>query len=107
MLMLLDEQLRIIWVNKAFFETFVLGAEILGRALDDVWPGRSTHHELWNALEETASGGRPFSEHWVSHAFGRESSTPMRFSARCIPAEGDRPSLTLVEMEESSRGHAS
>jgi hypothetical protein len=26
----------------------------------------------------------------------------MKFGARCIPAEGDRPSLTLVVMEESS-----
>jgi hypothetical protein len=36
-LMLLDDQLRVIWVNRASFETFLVGAEILGRPLDELW----------------------------------------------------------------------
>jgi two-component system CheB/CheR fusion protein len=99
-LMLLDEQLRIAWVNKAFFETFVVGAEVLGRVLDDVWPARTTHPELWNALEETVSGGKPFQHITVTHPFGRKSESAMSLSARCMPAEGERPALTLVEMED-------
>lgn len=106
-LMVLDEELRIVWVNKAFFETFVMGAEVLGRSLDEVWPGRTAHPELWQAFEETVAGGKSFAEIWVSHPFGRQDGRPMKFAARCIPAEGNRPALTLVEMEESSGGRAS
>lgn len=101
-LMVLDDQLRLLWVNKGFFETFVMGAEVLGRGLDDVWAGRTTHTELWDALEETAATGAPFDSVWVTHPFARDSRHPMRFSARSMPAEGDRPALTLVVMEEAA-----
>ena len=99
-LVLLDEQLRIVWVNKAFFETFVVGAEILGQPLEEVWPSRAILPELWAALEEAASAGTPFADVWVPHPFGRQNGRPMRFGARCIPAEGERPPLTLVVIEE-------
>jgi two-component system CheB/CheR fusion protein len=101
-LMLLDPQLKIVWVNKRFFETFVVGTEILGRPLDDVWAGRSGHPDLWNALEETASGGKPFSGIRISDPFGRTLDRVARFSARCIPADGDRPALTLVVIEANA-----
>lgn len=101
-LMLLDEQLRITWVNRAFFDTFKVGAEILGRPLEEVWNSRAGHPALWNALEETAAHETPFSNIAVIGAFGRKSDLPMRFGARCIPTEGDRPALTLVVMEEAA-----
>jgi len=100
-LLLLDEQLRVIWVNKRCFETFVMGAEILGRSIDEIWPaGREAHPELWNGFEETAAKGKPFDPVSITHPFGRTEAHPMKFSARCIPGEGERPSLTLVVIEE-------
>ena len=99
-LMLLDDQLRILWVNKAFFETFSVGAEVLGRSLDEVWLGRSIEPALWSAFEECAASGRDFGDLIIKHPFGRASDRPMRFSARCIQSEGDRPPLTLILMEE-------
>ena len=101
-LMLLDEQLRITWVNKSFFETFVVGTEILGRPLDEVWPSRASHPELWHALDQAAANGTPFSDLLVPHPFGHKSEVPMRFGARCIMAAQDLPALTLVVMEEFS-----
>ncbi|MGZ4371443.1 MAG: CheR family methyltransferase, partial [Gaiellaceae bacterium] len=101
-LMVLDGQLRIVWVNKAFFAAFTVGAEILGRPLEEVWPSRISQPELWNALEDTAAGGKAFAELSVAHAFGRQRGRSMKFSAQRIPAEGDRPALTLVAIEEGA-----
>jgi two-component system CheB/CheR fusion protein len=99
-LMLLDEQLRVVWVNKAFFEKFQVGAEILGRSLEEIWPGRDAEPQLWAALEETITGDKPFEAVVIRHPFGIRSGRPMRFSARSLPAEGARPALRLVVMED-------
>jgi len=97
----LDDQFRIVWVNKSFFDELQTGAEILGKSLDEVWAGRSTHPELWNALEETVASAKPFDGMWVSHPFGRASDRPMMFSGRSLRSEGERAALTLVVMENA------
>jgi len=100
-LMLLDEHTRLVWVNKAFFDTFHVGAEVLGRTLDEVWPARATEPVLWSAFEEAVARGKNFAEMVVEHPFGREGAHPMKFSARALAATGDRPALTLVLIEET------
>jgi len=100
-LMLLDEHMRLVWVNKAFFDTFHVGAEVLGRTLDEVWPARASEPVLWSAFEEAVARGKNFAEMIVEHPFGREGEHPMKFSARALAAAGDRPSLTLVLIEET------
>jgi len=62
-------------------------------------PG-ARHVVAWTALEEAAAGRHELDSMLVERAFGREGRPPMRFSARCIPAEQDRPALTLVMMKE-------
>ncbi|MBS1151611.1 MAG: hypothetical protein H6Q89_3309, partial [Myxococcaceae bacterium] len=99
-LVLLDDQLRVVWVNKAFFDTFLVGAEIVGQPLEQVWNARASHEELFAQLERAATEGKPFSGVVVEHPFGRASSQRMRLGAHPIPADGDRPTLTLVTMEE-------
>ncbi|HTR52744.1 MAG TPA: CheR family methyltransferase [Kofleriaceae bacterium] len=99
----LDDRLRIVWVNKAFTDELQTGPEVLGKLLDDVWAGRSTHPDLWNAIEETAKSQKPFDGIWVSHPFGRASDRPMMFSARSLQSEGERAALTLVVMENAGR----
>nr|MBK7070066.1 PAS domain-containing protein [Deltaproteobacteria bacterium] len=100
-LMLLDEHMRLVWVNKAFFDTFHVGAEVLGRTLDEVWPARASEPVLWSAFEEAVARGKSFAEMVVEHPFGREGERPMKFSARALAATGDRPALTLVLIEET------
>lgn len=99
-LALLDDQLRLAWVNKRFFDTFQAGAEILGQPLDDVWPGRSTNPELWSRLDAVAAGGEAFVAQIVEHPFGRTAPQRMSFSAHRVPGEGDRATMTLLVMEE-------
>lgn len=105
-LMLLDDQLRVLWVNRAFFETFLVGAEILGRPIDELWPGARDQTKLWTALEEAAAGRHELDALRVERPFGREGRPPMIFSARCIPAEQERPALALVMMKEQPREEA-
>jgi two-component system CheB/CheR fusion protein len=100
-LVLLDEHMRLVWVNKAFFDTFHVGAEVLGRALDEVWPARATEPALWAAFEEAVASGKNFAEMVIQHPFGRPDEQPMKFSARALPSSGDRPALTLVLIEET------
>jgi two-component system, chemotaxis family, CheB/CheR fusion protein len=95
-LLLLDDQLRVVWVNRAFFDTFRVGAEILGRPLDELWDGARADSALWAALEEAAAGRHEFEALRVEHPFGRAGGPAMRFAARGLAAEHDRPPLTLV-----------
>jgi two-component system, chemotaxis family, CheB/CheR fusion protein len=100
-LVLLDEQLRMVWANKAFFDAFQVGAESLGQPLDLVWTPRKENEALFRLLEKTASEGAPFEGLTVEHPFGRSSAQAMKFSAQALPADGDRPALTLMVMEET------
>ena len=93
-LVLLDDQLRMVWSNKAFFDAFQVGTEVLGRPLEEVWGGRDLHPELWKRLEDTVAGGTPL------HDFDTECPVMgrTRVSAHRLPPEADRAALTLVTM---------
>jgi two-component system CheB/CheR fusion protein len=104
--LLLDDQLRIVWANKKFFDTFECGAEVLGASLEETWPEAGENPEFWALLEATVAGGLPFRDVMVSHPFGRMGDGPMRFSANRVPEEAERPALTVVRIEEVSGGAA-
>jgi two-component system, chemotaxis family, CheB/CheR fusion protein len=98
-LVLLDDQLRVVWANRALFDTLQVGAEILGRPLDDLWHGARGDGALWAALEEAVAGRRELDGLRVERPFGRLGQPAMRFSTRCLPAEHDRSGLTLVTIK--------
>ncbi len=98
--MLLDEHVRVVWVNKAFFDTFSVGAEAVGRSLDEVLAGRDAEPALWTGLEEAVAEGKTFGDLVIAHPFGRKTEHAMKFSARRLPAEPNGQALTLVIMEE-------
>lgn len=99
-LMVLDEHLRLVWVNKAFFDAFSVGAEVLGRSLDEIWSARSTEPALWEALESATAEGVSFAGLKVASPFGRPTGGAMTFSARSLPREAAGPQLTLVTIED-------
>lgn len=104
-LLLLDDQLRLVWANKAFFDAFLVGAEVLGRPLEALSEeDRSAQPALWHALDEAAATGKPFGGLLVDRPLGRPTGRPLKVSGRCLPAEGDRGALTLVVMEEVPAG---
>lgn len=102
-LMLLDDQLRVFWGNRAFFELFRIEADVFGRPLDELWDGRNRDPELWTLLEEVAAGGPPISHVVVEHPLAADAA-PMSFAARRLQPAADRPALTLVIIEPLPRG---
>jgi two-component system CheB/CheR fusion protein len=97
--MLLDRQLRLAWANRSFFEAFTVAPAAIGRPLPEVWGSATEPPELWAFLEEVASG-QPARDVLIEHPFGRTAERPMRFSGRNVPSAAERPTLTLVVMQE-------
>ncbi|MHB8875361.1 MAG: hypothetical protein ACYC8T_16880, partial [Myxococcaceae bacterium] len=67
------------------------------------WNVASAYPVLWGRLEDAVETGAPFRDALAVHPFGRPSQTPMRLSARYMPAVGERPAMVLVTMEEADK----
>jgi two-component system CheB/CheR fusion protein len=98
-LALLDDQLRLIWVNKGFFDIFHVGAEILGLLLEQVWPGRKDHPDIWARILAVVAGGPAFRDIVAKHPLGSEGGQGMRYSARRVHADGERAPTTLLVID--------
>jgi two-component system CheB/CheR fusion protein len=104
-LLVLDDQLRIFWVNRAFFERFEVDPDLFGRPLEEVWSGRVAEPELFTLLEDTAATGAVFSNVRVERAFGAAGG-PVNISARRLSSAAGRP-LVLVTLDEpQARGQS-
>ncbi len=96
---LLDAQLRLVWVNKAFFDTFEVGAEVLGLPLAQVWAGPSTQPKLWASIEAVVAGGAPFTKVVAEHPLGAGDRPSVCYSTRRFAADGERAAMTLLVIE--------
>jgi two-component system CheB/CheR fusion protein len=94
-LMLIDRQLNLVWANRPFFETFSVGAEIMGTPLAEAFSAASEPAELWAFLEALVAGGDA-RDVLVDHPFGRTTEQPMRFSGRVVRFDTDRAFLAVV-----------
>ncbi len=94
-LLLLDSRLKVVWANRAFFETFSIGPVALGRPLAEVWAGEKERSELWAFLDDLRAG-RPTRDMLLEQAFGRTG--PMRFSGGTLRDDADQPTLAVVLM---------
>ncbi len=97
-LMLLDHQLRLIWANRAFFEAFAMGPDVLGRPLGEAWGSTSEPPELWAFLDEIFSE-RPVRDILIERPFGRSVEHPMRFLGRVIAGEANGSGVAAVFMK--------
>jgi two-component system, chemotaxis family, CheB/CheR fusion protein len=94
-LVLINRQLRMVWANRAIFETFAVGPGSLGRPFAEAWGSPSEPAELWIYLEDLVSEKSP-RDILIEHPFGRSSAQPVRLTGRMVPAEGDRAALAMV-----------
>lgn len=99
-LALLDERLRITWGNTAFLGLLQVGADVFGRAFEDLWGNKSEQPEVWQLLDDVAADGRAFVRVSAQLPFGRPRSQTVWFSARRLPMADDRPMLTLIRIED-------
>jgi PAS domain-containing protein len=98
-LVLVDQRLRIVWVNDALIEAWQIKGEYLGRPLDSMFAAKAQQPELWRQIAATASGGQAFTELEVKQAVPEGGERIQRWTARFIPQEHNRRALTLFVIE--------
>jgi two-component system CheB/CheR fusion protein len=95
----LDADLRIIWANEQFLDSFLLDSRIFGRLLTDVW-GSPLDAELRTFLEDAVAQRTQVTEHVVARPFTRTAPAKVRWVVTALPAVEDRPRLLLIVIEE-------
>ncbi len=103
-LLLLDDQLRVVWIRKQVFERYGINDEVLGLPLEDLWPAWAEESELWARLEFAACTASGFENVVVSSPFEPDREQPVKISAHTIAGEGARKALVLLVMEEVLEG---
>jgi two-component system CheB/CheR fusion protein len=97
---LLDQALRMVWMNRAFQAGWSTSGDGLGQPLASVVARTPESEPLWSAIEDTALAGQPFEDLMLDH--GASQPGAARWSGRCLPAEPGRASLTLLTIERRS-----
>jgi two-component system CheB/CheR fusion protein len=98
-IMLVDRSLRVVWANKAFFDTFSLSPSSLGQPLAAAW-GSTKEPQLWAFLDDLLAG-RPVRDLVVDRPFGRSSERPIGFSGKLIASDGVHPSFACIVMRDA------
>ena len=93
-----DEALRVVLLNRAFTRTFATDGDTFGRPLERLWGARPAE-ELWGRLEEAAARGASFAPVRVDRPLERTDLGAMTVRGCCIPGEGERPPLVLLQFE--------
>ncbi len=97
-LVILDDDLRVIFANASFFSTFkVSPEETLGRFIFDLGNRQWDIPELKHLLRETILRGTPFEDFLVKHDFERIGQKVMALNARPIKRKGERLILLAIE----------
>ncbi len=97
--MLVDGDLKLVWANRALFETYALSPAGLGKPLAEVCGAESLAKDLLEFIEEVF-GGEPVRDMVLDRPFGRASDPTSRFSGRLIVTEGARPALALISLQK-------
>ncbi|HEY2730734.1 MAG TPA: CheR family methyltransferase [Polyangia bacterium] len=104
-LLILDEDLRIIWANASFYETFAFEPQDLaGKGLKTRWP----HTRVVELLQQTAETGIPFKNFSTSFELPKKGRRLMKVEGSVIPSQGGQgsPRLILAVFEvKSGRPH--
>ena len=97
-LVILDDDLKVIFANSSFFSTFkVSPEETLGRFIFDLGNRQWDIPELKYLLRETILRGTPFEDFLVKHDFERIGRKVMALNARPIKRRGERLILLAIE----------
>ncbi len=108
-LLVMDQELNIVSVNPAFYDTFDLSAEkTLGYSIFDLDNGQWKQPDLRQLLRETIHQNSIISDYQLEHDFPRIGQRIMNISAVSIPQTGSNPNLILLsvrDITEKQRNH--
>jgi two-component system CheB/CheR fusion protein len=105
-LLILDEDLRVVWANATFYEKFHVDArEIAGRPLPQPW----AHPKLLEKLQQTATTNVPFKNFSVSYGSAGAGQRAIKVEGSVIPAQGGQghQKLILMVLDEQTPPKAS
>ncbi len=100
-LVVLDEALRVVTANQAFYQAFeVTPQETMGKRIFELGSHQWNIPELRKLLEEVMSECREFRDFQVEHDFPKIGFKTMFVNARQLVQEADKPGQILVAIED-------
>ena len=100
-LVVLDADLRILFANRSFYQTFRVNSESTdGRLIFEIGSRQWDVPELRRLLEEILPQSNEFQDYEVMHDFPVIGRRSMRLNARQIYKEGQHPQLILLAIED-------
>ena len=105
-LLIVDAKLRVLWANRADFESFQnTREETLGSPLARVGSGQWDDPGLRSLLDGTIAAGGAFRDYKVQHAFPEIGERVIKVSGSRIPAMAGETVLILLAFEEEKPGN--
>jgi PAS domain S-box-containing protein len=102
-LLILNDQLRVIEANRAFYDTFRMSPkETEGRFVYELGQGAWNIPKLRLLLEEVLPKQSVFNDFEVEQDFKRLGRRTMLLNGRAIPGEGEQPRRILLAIEDST-----
>ncbi|MFA6506751.1 MAG: chemotaxis protein CheB [Treponemataceae bacterium] len=96
-LLVLDESLRVVSANRAFYTNFQVGADMtIGRTLYDLGNHQWEIPALRKLLEEILPQNTVVTDYEVSHVFEKIGKRTMLINARCLFSESGSSELFLL-----------
>ncbi|MEJ2761265.1 MAG: PAS domain-containing protein, partial [Gammaproteobacteria bacterium] len=100
-LLILDDKLRVVTSNRAFYETFRLKPKLVEEELVyEIGGGEWDIPELRRLLGEVLSRNASFEGYQVRHDFPRIGRHVMNLNAKALIEEKNRPHLILLAIED-------
>ncbi|WKN43863.1 chemotaxis protein CheB [Tunicatimonas pelagia] len=100
-LLVLDQELKIVSVNPAFYDTFQLSEEhTIGYSIFDLDEGQWKQPDLQRLLQEIIHQSSMVSDYQIEHDFPRIGQRIMDISAVVIPQTGSTPNLILLSVRD-------
>jgi two-component system CheB/CheR fusion protein len=99
-LLIIDRQLKVVWVNDAYCERFAASrTETVGLSLLGLWQGQWSEPALHRLLSSTLSSGEPFRGNEITYVSDGGSSTVLRVSGSRVRGVANEEPLVLITIE--------
>jgi two-component system CheB/CheR fusion protein len=107
-LMIVDANLRVLWVNEAFYCDFqVVAEETVGNVLPKIGAGQWADEGLRKLLDGTVATGSAFRDYKVTRVFPDVGEMTVHVSGSRVPPIGGSADLILLAFEEDLAKKAS
>lgn len=102
-LIVLDEHMRVLWVNRSFLTLFQVSAqETEGRLIYELGNGEWDITELHNLLENIISNQTTIENFEIRHLFKSIGEKVMHFNARRMPSANDKSAMILLAINDAT-----